>query len=141
MVIGEAVGFIKRLLELTPTNVHTDWKLHAVLTDLIVRIPKGHSSSVTKAVCETVLFNTAGQLDRLTLFDLAALPQGRPRVRQFSVSGMTRKGLSQVLVNCAHTREAEGLPGTPAKPTLPMGPRLRSRRSDDRHFGSPFAAC
>lgn len=28
---------------------------------LTFRIPKGHSSSVTKAVCETVLFNTAGQ--------------------------------------------------------------------------------
>lgn len=90
------------------------------LTFLILN---GHSGPITKAVYETVLFDTSGQVDRLTLFDFGTLPPGRPRVRQFSVSGVTCDGLSQVLINGAHTCEAEALPTTACDTDLTVGTR------------------
>jgi hypothetical protein len=72
-------------------------------------VTNGHASPIEKVVYETVLFDTAGQVDRLTLFDFGALPPGRPRVRQFTVPGIACDGLSQVLINGAHTCEAPAL--------------------------------
>ncbi len=69
----------------------------------------GHASQIDKAVYETVLFDAAGQVDRLTLFDFGTLPSGRPRVRQFTVPGIACNGLSQILINGAHTCEAADL--------------------------------
>lgn len=72
-------------------------------------VTNGHPTRIDKAVYETVLFDGAGQVDRLTLFDFGTLPAGRPRVRQFSVAGVTCDGLSRVLINGAHTCTAPGL--------------------------------
>ena len=69
----------------------------------------GHDSAIDKVVYETVLFDTSGQVDRLTLFDFGTLPAGRPRVRQFTVSGITCEGLGQILINGAHTCDAASL--------------------------------
>lgn len=69
----------------------------------------GHDSEISKAVYETVLFDSDGQVDRLTLFDFGTLPPGRPRVRQFSVGGMTCADLGKVLINGSHTCDAAGL--------------------------------
>lgn len=69
----------------------------------------GHASQIGKAVYETVLFDTSGQVDRLTLFDFGTLPAGRPRVRQFTVPGIACDGLGQVLINGAHTCDAAEL--------------------------------
>lgn len=76
------------------------------LTFLIIN---GHDAPIDKAVYETVLFDADGQVDRLTLFDFGALPPGRPRVRQFSVGGMSCANLGQILINGSHTCEANGL--------------------------------
>lgn len=76
------------------------------LTFLIVN---GHDAAIDKAVYETVLFDASGQVDRLTLFDFGALPPGRPRVRQFSVGGMSCANLGQILINGSHTCDASGL--------------------------------
>lgn len=75
-------------------------------------VTNGHASQIGKVVYETVLFDSAGQVDRLTLFDFGTLPPGRPRVRQFSVPGIACDGLSQVLINGAHTCEAPDLADT-----------------------------
>lgn len=69
----------------------------------------GHDADIARAVYETVLFDKAGQVDRLTLFDFGQLPAKRPRVRQFSVSGTPCDGLGQILVNGAHACEAAAL--------------------------------
>ena len=69
----------------------------------------GHAAQIDKAVYETVLFDTQGQVDRLTLFDFGTLPAGRPRVRQFTVPGIACDGLGQVLINGAHSCEGAGL--------------------------------
>lgn len=69
----------------------------------------GHASPIEKVVYETVLFDSSGQVDRLTLFDFGTLPAGRPRVRQFTVSGIACDGLGQILINGAHTCDAADL--------------------------------
>lgn len=76
------------------------------LTFLVIN---GHPTQIEKAVYETVLFNAEGQVDRLTLFDFGTLPPGRPRVRQFSVPGLTCDNLGRVLINGAHACTAPGL--------------------------------
>uniref|UniRef100_UPI003B52EF6D hypothetical protein n=1 Tax=Roseovarius indicus TaxID=540747 RepID=UPI003B52EF6D len=76
------------------------------LTFLVIN---GHAKPIEKAVYETVLFNAEGQVDRLTLFDFGTLPPGRPRVRQFSVPGLTCDNLSRVLINGAHACTAPEL--------------------------------
>ncbi len=91
------------LIELNATKSNAD---SCTLTFLILN---GHASQIDKAVYETVLFNSGGQVDRLTLFDFGALPPGRPRVRQFSVPGIQCDAVGQVLINGAHTCEAAEL--------------------------------
>lgn len=76
---------------------------------LTFMVINGHAKQVDKAVYETVLFDSGGQVDRLTLFDFGTLPSGRPRVRQFSVSGTTCDKLSQILINGAHACAAPEL--------------------------------
>lgn len=76
------------------------------LTFLVIN---GHPKPIEKAVYETVLFDAEGQVDRLTLFDFGTLPPGRPRVRQFSVPGLTCDNLGRVLINGAHACTAPEL--------------------------------
>lgn len=71
-------------------------------------INNGHDTDIDAAVYETVLLNTEGQVDRLTLFDFGALPAGRPRVRQFVVPGLGCDALGQILINGANRCEAAG---------------------------------
>lgn len=66
-------------------------------------------------VLETVLFNTEGAVERLSLFDLQSLPAGRPRVRQFDLPGLSCTALSAVLINgissCTASTGPELTPG------------------------------
>ena len=110
--LGEAV-----LIELNATKANEGG---CTLTFLVIN---GHPSQIDKAVYETVLFDTNGQVDRLTLFDFGTLPPGRPRVRQFTVPGMACDGLGQVLVNGAHTCEAAELPESACETDLKLDTR------------------
>lgn len=56
-------------------------------------------ADITRLVVEAVLFTRAGQVAQFTLFDFAALPLGRQRVRQFDVAGLACADLGQVLFN------------------------------------------
>lgn len=85
----------------------------------------GHASQIDKAVYETVLFGATGQVDRLTLFDFGSLPPGRPRVRQFTVPGVSCDGLSQVLINGAHTCEAPDLTDSACEAGLTLKTRTQ----------------
>lgn len=66
----------------------------------------GTGGDIDAAVYETVLFDSTGQVDRLTLFDFGALPANKPRLRQFVVPGLQCDALGQVLINGAATCEA-----------------------------------
>ncbi len=86
-------------------------------------VTNGYASQIGKVVYETVLFDSAGQVDRLTLFDFGTLPPRRPRVRQFSVPGIACDGLSKVLINGAHTCEAPDLADTACEAGLILDTR------------------
>lgn len=88
-------------------------------------VTNGHASQIEKVVYETVLFDSAGQVDRLTLFDFGTLPPGRPRVRQFSVPGIACDALSQVLINGAHTCEAPNLADSACEAGLILNTRTK----------------
>ncbi len=88
-------------------------------------VTNGHVKKIEKAVYETVLFDSTGQVERLTLFDFGTLPAGRPRVRQFSVLGVTCDGLSQILINGAHTCEAPELTDAACEVGLILGTRTK----------------
>ncbi|AVO39739.1 hypothetical protein C6Y53_10220 [Pukyongiella litopenaei] len=61
---------------------------------------------IDRAVYETVLFDTEGRVDRLTLFNFADLPAGRVRVRQFAVPELSCASLGRVLINGVSSCEA-----------------------------------
>lgn len=82
-----------------------------------------HASDITQAVFETVLFDTSGQVERLTLFDFGTLPAGRPRLRQFVVPGLSCDGLGQILINGANQCSAEGLEPGACSNGLALGSR------------------
>ena len=67
------------------------------------------SGDLDQAVFETVLFDQDGQVERLTLFDFGALPQGRPRVRQFVLPELGCDGLGRILFNGAETCNGTGV--------------------------------
>ncbi|AWZ21173.1 hypothetical protein RTM1035_05540 [Roseovarius sp. TM1035] len=58
---------------------------------------------------EAVLFDATGQVATLTLFDFGALPEGRPRVRQFDLAGQGCDAIGGVLINGIGTCEGAGL--------------------------------
>jgi hypothetical protein len=62
-------------------------------------VTNAHKEAIESVVFETVLFDSAGQVDRLTLFDFGKLPSGRARVRQFKVPELSCDKLGRVLFN------------------------------------------
>lgn len=88
-------------------------------------VTNGHASLIEKVVYETVLFDSAGQVERLTLFDFGTLPPGRPRVRQFSIPGIACDEISQVLINGARTCDAPELADTACEAGLILQTRTR----------------
>lgn len=65
-------------------------------------------TGIDQLVFETVLFDVAGGVDRLTLFDLGAIPAGKPRVRQFVMPDLQCSDLGKVLINGIPTCTAPG---------------------------------
>jgi hypothetical protein len=57
------------------------------------------ATTIDEAIFETVIFDTAGGVVTLSLFDFRDLPVGRPRVRQFDLSGMACDALGRALIN------------------------------------------
>ncbi|WP_341863752.1 hypothetical protein [Gymnodinialimonas sp. 57CJ19] len=66
-------------------------------------------ADIEQIVFETVLFTTEGSIDRLTLFDMAALPTARPRVREFDMPGLSCDTLGRVHFNGVDTCAGDGL--------------------------------
>jgi hypothetical protein len=59
----------------------------------------GLGSDLASLSLETVLIDREGRVERLTLFEFGALPQGVPRVRQFDLAGLACDSLGRVLIN------------------------------------------
>ena len=87
-------------------------------------VTNAHEQDIGKAVYETVLFNGAGQVSRLTLLDFQDLPAGRLRVRQFQFP-QTCADISRVLINGADTCAADGLEDTACSSNLTVSSRVK----------------
>lgn len=85
-----------------------------------------HSAGIASAVFETVIFDAAGQVNRLTLFDFGALPASRPRVRQFVIPGSTCDDISQILFNGAQTCDGSDLPDNACSANLTLATRTKT---------------
>lgn len=68
-------------------------------------------SDLTALSYETVLIDTNGTVSRLTLFDFQALPEGRPRVRQFDLDNTQCGDIGRILINGAAACTGDGLSG------------------------------
>lgn len=112
----------------TAIGAHVSLELNAAKTaegscTLSFLVVNGHEKPIDKAVYETVLFDSGGQVDRMTLFDFGTLPAGRPRVRQFAVAGTPCEKLGQILINGAHACAAPGLSEAACEADLELGTR------------------
>ncbi|WP_113910836.1 hypothetical protein [Roseovarius dicentrarchi] len=101
-------------------NAATEADSGCTLSFLVIN---GHPLPIEKVVYETVLFDSAGQVDRLTLFDFGALPAARPRVRQFTIPGLACADLGMILINGASTCDAPDLGASACEDGLITGTR------------------
>lgn len=87
-------------------------------------LSNGLQQDIDKLVAETVLFSDEGGVILLTLFDFAALPAGRPRVRQFQVPDTSCDRLGQVLINGVGTCTIGGAASTACQDALTLSSRV-----------------
>lgn len=82
------------------------------------------AADLSSAVFETVLFTRDGLVDRLTLFDMQSVPEGRPRVRQFDVPGLECGALGRVLINGVHACSGDGIDASACESALELRSRI-----------------
>lgn len=80
--------------------------------------------AIDKAVFETVVFDTAGGVMSLSLFDFRELPADRPRVRQFDLPGTACDRVGQALINGASTCVVEDADSPICQDALSVSSRL-----------------
>lgn len=90
-------------------------------------VTNGTPADLAAVVFEAVLIDTQGRVDRLTLFDLGALPAGRPRVRQFLLPDTGCAGLGTILINGASRCEIAGAAADAAVATCTRALELSTR--------------
>jgi len=66
-------------------------------------------AQIDQMVAEAVLFDTAGRVATMTLFDFGQLPDGRPRVRRFELAEQPCDGIGRLLINGIDTCEGASL--------------------------------
>lgn len=62
-----------------------------------------------KAAFEFGLFNTAGQVERLTILDFRDLPDGKTKIRRFDLPGTDCASIGRVLVNDSTECAGQGI--------------------------------
>lgn len=88
-------------------NALTETEAGGCRLSFVIRNDLG--AALEKLVAEAVLFDGEGRVSTLTLFDFGSLPAGRPRVRQFDLSGQSCEGIGEVLINGISTCEGDGI--------------------------------
>lgn len=83
----------------------------------------GMGTPISALSLEAVLFTTQGAVERLTLFDLGELPEGRPRVRQFDVPELQCDAIGQILINGLSKCEGDDLTPTSCLNSLTLNSR------------------
>lgn len=82
------------------------------------------NATIDQAVFETVVFDNSGSVFTLSLFDFRDLPQGRPRVRQFDVPGISCSSVGRVLINGANTCTSDGADSTLCSSALSLSSKI-----------------
>ncbi|WP_346900652.1 hypothetical protein [uncultured Roseibium sp.] len=72
-------------------------------------VHNGLSGPLDKSAFEMVIFNGDGLVERMTVFDFGALPEGKTVVRQFEMPNVACKGIGRILVNGAKACTGEGI--------------------------------
>lgn len=111
-----------------PQGAHVSIELNALQSvenacRISFLVQNRHEVDIEKAVYETVLFDTEGRVDRLTLFDFGALPSARARVRQFVVPGLACTAFGRLLINGAETCSGDGVPENACSQALELSTR------------------
>lgn len=86
-------------------------------------VENGLTTDITSLVFETVIFTVDAKVERLTLFDFQSLPAGRPRVRQFDLSGTTCTGVGSILINGVEACNGEALTPDACQTVLTLSSR------------------
>lgn len=79
---------------------------------------------IDKAVFETVIFDTAGAVVSLSLFNFRDLPAARPRVRQFELPGVACDTVGRALINGASSCIVDGAENAICEDALVLRSRL-----------------
>ncbi|RYH13025.1 MAG: hypothetical protein EON57_02735, partial [Alphaproteobacteria bacterium] len=66
-------------------------------------------TELTRSALEIALFGADGGIDRLVSLEFKAMPEGKARVLQFDIGGLTCENISRVLINDVVACEGEGL--------------------------------
>ncbi|WP_340161785.1 hypothetical protein [uncultured Hoeflea sp.] len=69
-------------------------------------------TSIEEMSFETVLFDTAGTVDRFALFDFKDLPVGKTRVRQFDLPETRCSDIGRILINGSASCKGQSFKGT-----------------------------
>ncbi len=69
-------------------------------------------TSIDEMSFETVLFDTAGTVDRFALFDFKDLPVGKTRVRQFDLPETRCSDIGRILINGSASCKGQSFKGT-----------------------------
>ncbi|MEM9970551.1 MAG: hypothetical protein AAF762_05585 [Pseudomonadota bacterium] len=85
------------------------------------------ATDITSLVVETVIFTSDAQVDRLTLFDFESVPAGRPRVRQFDLTGTACNRVGSVLINGVESCDGPALTVEACQSALSLSSRTDIR--------------
>jgi len=66
-------------------------------------------TEITRSAFEIALFGAEGGIDRLVSLEFKAMPEGKARVLQFDIAGLSCENISRVLINDVVACEGEGL--------------------------------
>lgn len=69
----------------------------------------GYATMLEETAFELALFDTAGLVSLMTVFDFGALPAGKTLVKRFDMKGIACADLSRVLVNAASRCKGAGI--------------------------------
>lgn len=90
---------------------------------LVFLAENGLGADLSSLVIEAVVFDQAGKVMLLTLFDFRDVPDARSRVRQFDIAGTDCAAVGRVLLNDVHACVGTGITQATCKAGLTWSSR------------------
>lgn len=133
IVLAAALAVAAPAMTPAPSAAETQTPLHLELNKLrdvgqACRLTfvaqNGTGAAIDQAVFETVVFDTAGGVISLSLFDFRALPVDRMRVREFDLPDIPCNSVGRVLINGSNTCVVGGVESGRCDAGLTVGSRI-----------------